>query len=654
MNGLDPSTTIGIIQILLSAVQEVRNLKKRNPVQIALRRLEATYPNIEGIREYFESMLLDKNFQVEMEKILEGNDKSINLKKLADILVKKYQFYFANQTFNKSKELINSFLLFLKEEYLRTIDGILILNKNFERFEKSADSKLNQIIKEKKINETLINKFINEIKELIHFGKVKTAKKILLSLLNEIEEIQGISNKILYRIYTNLGACELHLGDEKKAAEYFIKAYKFNQKDEKSLLNMATANLLIDEADKGFSYVNQILEKDILNPEAIIRKASLYLDKNDFKSAISLFFENNKIKKHFKDDMECLNMIGGIFFKMENYKNSQKYFNKAYNFGSFDLIIMNCNLLIMLSLSILKLLVKEIPYFPNYLNHIEINKLKKAENFLTEAINLLKNTELETRLIKAIEYRSSVRLFLNELKKCSSDCERLLEIEKENIVAIENKGYVESANKNYPEAIKLFSKLIRYKGRIEKRIFKQIISNIIKAYINITPIDDSKISELFDEYSSKIIDEDELILELTKIEYLIYKNNFVEAKKILDNLKEKFPDNIEVNKMLLVFSIKYKKDLDIEKEYLNLPDSLRNRREIVLIIAEFYKNNGIFDKAILYYEKIIDSEVIDYNLKDYLYCLTRSEEKDISYKKIVKICKHLRNKYGVLENFTEL
>ncbi|MFW9973485.1 MAG: tetratricopeptide repeat protein, partial [Candidatus Odinarchaeota archaeon] len=145
-------------------------------------------------------------------------------------------------------------------------------------------------------------------------------------------------------------------------------------------------------------------------------------------------------------------------------------------------------------------------------------------------------------------------------------------------------------------------------------------------------------------------------VKIALAECYIATNDFEKTDKLLKDIQKNFPNNSQV---LSIFA-KYKKAMgkigEVESylfEALKYADEL-NKQIISLNTATFYYEHELYDKAIPYYERIVNCEVNNNALKSYLYCLYRSSDKEESYPKCLNICKEVRKKHGVSKFVSEI
>lgn len=109
---------------------------------------------------------------------------------------------------------------------------------------------------------------IDNYRDFFLAGKPLTALRLLESLKKRIWE--SASDRIKFRIITNIGSCKLHLSREKEqeAIEHFLEAIKYQPEDKVALANVALAYLLQGEQSKAINAAQIALKKHEDNAEA--------------------------------------------------------------------------------------------------------------------------------------------------------------------------------------------------------------------------------------------------------------------------------------------------------------------------------------------------------------------------------------------------
>ncbi len=125
---------------------------------------------------------------------------------------------------------------------------------------------------------------------------------------------------------------------------------------------------------------------------------------------------------------------------------------------------------------------------------------------------------------------------------------------------------------------------------------------------------------------------------LNRIDKIINRQKYEEAKKILQNLCKKYPNSIELKRRLAITSYKSK---DKEKAYLLFKELATQKDNLSFLYLAIIKGEENDEKTTLFYlKKFFDPENIilqrEINLNIALY-----ESKEISFKELVNNIKKL-------------
>lgn len=145
---------------------------------------------------------------------------------------------------------------------------------------------------------------IDSYRDLIVNGKSKTGMELLERLKGEIWT--KASDRIKFRITTNIGAALLRLGEEKNAADIFLSAIKYDPFDKIGMANVSLAHILLGDIGKAIESAQSALRQYPENDDAagyLIQ--ACYTDQN-ITDPFSLVSENLWKKRGV--------IIGAIFF----------------------------------------------------------------------------------------------------------------------------------------------------------------------------------------------------------------------------------------------------------------------------------------------------------------------------------------------------
>lgn len=112
----------------------------------------------------------------------------------------------------------------------------------------------------------IVHKEIDGYRDLLRSGKARTAKELLESLKGRIWNTA--SNRVRFRIITNIGAALLELGEEHRAADAFLEAVNYDPDDRVGLANGALAHLIKGDPQGAVAAAESALQRDPDNAAA--------------------------------------------------------------------------------------------------------------------------------------------------------------------------------------------------------------------------------------------------------------------------------------------------------------------------------------------------------------------------------------------------
>src|SRR6185295_2507346 len=142
------------------------------------------------------------------------------------------------------------------------------------------------------------------------------------------------SQKIKFRILSNIGAAKLNIHQDKDAANLFIEAFQYSPEEEKAIENRALAHLLLGEFSEAQKYCSELIKKNPKN----IRAYSVLI-----QSSINESFESilEKVPKSLLNEKEISYALGFIARRKNNYEKSEEFLEKAiHNFGDNNVEIL--------------------------------------------------------------------------------------------------------------------------------------------------------------------------------------------------------------------------------------------------------------------------------------------------------------------------
>lgn len=511
---------------------------------------------------------------------------------------------------------------------LNDIGDIDIVNKRL----READETLN-IIDEK---EKLLNNELSVLKERANIILSESDKQELISLSNEIFEIQR--KRDMYNVsdeYTSLN---------KEQLVFKIQGLKNNIEHNMSLISLLKSNksgLLND--------LNEIRDKKYIIKEQLDNISCEY-DFDEIEEMISLLEEQNRINKKLFNESERYRYLDKDFLKktIDTFNVlTEEIYAISDELNTFDLDIFkygeaydnlyrnNINKLSIInnSISSLEAELKSLEYVDDLAQKIKLKPSNCVSNtcpFLVDAMSRLQGVDID-RL-------DSIHNKLNKLNKSKDDVNKNIDITW-NLNRLSNKI------DNLFKVIDSLDEII-----VEDAVYskEKILKNILKS--KFVFIDKNKIMNMIqlldirDEYlenNNKIIELQKLELDYSKmnsleVQYNDILNNEKNTSKKLNEAVDKLDEfilinnnmNSELEQLIDYYNIKDK--LDKLDSKINRLNDLQERMDTV---TEINKKINIIERHDL--EKLKDMRVISLKDRDKLLVKKTEAKKLKKYKKLI-------------------
>jgi predicted Zn-dependent protease len=109
-----------------------------------------------------------------------------------------------------------------------------------------------QVVWDDRSVDTLIDRQIDQLRDMINAGRPRTAHELLEGIWGSLPE--GVEGRIRFRIKSNIAACLLRLGEERKAAETYLDAYQHAPTNPKAVSLKVLAHLLLDQPHDALAF----------------------------------------------------------------------------------------------------------------------------------------------------------------------------------------------------------------------------------------------------------------------------------------------------------------------------------------------------------------------------------------------------------------
>lgn len=663
----EPISTIIALNIISSFLSElskkgIKKLSSESPIKKAILKTSDQFRDIENLEDSLEKWLDMEEVRKELEEFKKGN-RDVPIGNLSKTMVEKVGFYYGEDSAVKTEEILNKFFANLNEEYLKSDEAPIHLSRQSQRIERELlaridekaeeekgafrqfatemDKKLSQMAMAKESEEKyegLYAKRINEVKELLDEGKIKAAEKLSLSILDDVQKDEIPSREALFRIYTNLACCEWELDNNDVAVEYFEKAFDVLPKDKKARSNYAISRMLKGNPKEGLQYVNDVLEEDPGNLQALSVKAILLAEIGELKEATSLFNENCLLKLH-----SCLT-FAQVFLDAKDFEKAKQCLDriKSYFKETPEVSFLYGQAL---SSPVLERIQNK-QMISWLMDETGRDALKEAHKSFSNAIEGFRLYEVNSKLKIALLNRSAVSIALSERNKAIQDCDEILRMDEKYIPALNNKGIACLSAGDFDSAIESFQSALDVGGEpfdfvpklchayLAKRVPQKIISVVSEYFPNEQDITAN------------------LEICFVLAEAYIFLKKYNEAESLIKNLEAKYGEESSV----LCLSARLKKSLSNKKEaeelLIRAIEKSKNgdRQRLILELADLYYETKEFNKALPLYRQVVRKDFLNNALERYVASLYNSGELEECF----NLCSSIRQKYGVTEFISEI
>ena len=475
---------------------------------------------------------------------------------------------------------------------------------------------------------------IDNARNLLKSHKPKTALELLENLKKRTWK--DASDDLKFSILTNMAAAQFTLNNEQAAAELLHEAFKYDSENEKALSNLALAYLLQEETEKAADYAKQTLKMNRKNTNAYAILVGISTEEEPLDEVIA------KVPDYLHDSPQIAYAISELAKQRENFEAAKRWGEimvsqddgNAPDFKAAFATTM-----------IKQALEDNLAVGTSQFTEPQKEQLQRAIGFLTEAWDCVSNTELKDYRADWIISRGIAHFHLGELTKATEDLDTALEIEKSNPILIKDRALLAFKCGDIPKAVELLEK-IQSAPEVPE-------APIMLAYILFA-------SERLDEAITKLNDflETDLSPELQEkarhllINVYIADKRFDDALEISIAMRESTPMSIlNLVDAARIFSANEKRDeaVSLLKEAYNYVQDGEEFLDIVELADQLYIHEQ-FKEAATLYEKLADTN-LDSDLTQWL---IKSYYGAGEIGKALKICQKLREKYGPLENVSEM
>ena len=473
---------------------------------------------------------------------------------------------------------------------------------------------------------------IDNARNLLKSHKPTTALELLKTLKKRTWK--DASDDLKFSILTNMAAAQFALNNEQDAAKLLLQAFQHDSENEKSLSNRALAHLLLGETEYAADYANQTREKNPSNTDAYVILIGISTEKEPLDEVIA------KVPDSLHDSPQIAYAISELAKQRENFEAAKRWGEIMVEQGNApDFKVAFATILIN------QVLEDNLAVGTSQLYEAQKQQLQRAIGFLTEAWDCVSNTELKDYRADWIISRGIAHFHLGELTKATEDLDIALEIEKSNPIVIKNRALLAFDCGDIAKTVELLEKIQSAPEVPEAPI---ILANILLASKRL----DEAITKLNDFLQTDLSPELQEQARHLLIEVYIADKRFDDALEISIAMRESTPKSIpNLVDAAHIFSANEKCDeaISLLKEAYNYVQDGAEFLDIVMLADQLYIHK-LFKEAATLYEKLADT-----NLNSELtQGLIKSYYSAGEIGKALEICQKLREKYGPLENISEM
>ncbi len=479
-----------------------------------------------------------------------------------------------------------------------------------------------------------------------HQEQIDIARKLLKShrpttafeLLETLKKRtwKDASDDLKFSILTNMAAAQFTLNNEQEAAELLHEAFNYDPKNEKALSNRALAYLLQGGTEKAADYAKQASKMNHKNTDAYVILVGISSEEKPLDEVIA------EVPDYLHDSPQIAYAISELAKQRENFEAAKRWGEIMVSQDQENAPDFKAAFATTL---IKQVLEDNLAVGTSQLYQAQKEQLQRAIGFLTEAWNTVSNTELKDYRADWIISRGIAHFHLGELTKATEGLDTALEIEKSNPTLIKNRALLAFECGDIPKAVALLEKIQSAPEVPEAPI---ILANFLLADKRL----DEAITKLSDFLQTDLSPELQEKASHLLIDVYIADKRFDDALEISIAMRESNPMSIlNLVDAARIFSANEKRDeaIALLKEAYNYVQDGAEFLDIVMLAEQFYIHK-LFKEAATLYEKLADTNLNS----DLTQWLIKSYYGAGEIRKALEVCQKLREKYGPLENISEM
>ncbi|MDD2732275.1 MAG: tetratricopeptide repeat protein [Candidatus Pacebacteria bacterium] len=451
---------------------------------------------------------------------------------------------------------------------------------------------------------------IDQAKEKLDQGKYETAKKEYELILGDLNlNTEKIDPHINFRVFNNLGVCELNLGNPDKAAELFDKAYKAEPNLPMAICKLALSKLLKGDAEGGLSVVEELLKKHPNDDQAISTKANILNGLQKYDDLIAFLKQKGKtvlvhwfegLKKTLEKDYD------GAVVSFENVVRAEPKNIKALLYVAQNIMVG------------MRDVVRDNPLPSDRIPDEIKKKFERAIECLNQAVQFLKDIEQKDDLEMAYANLSGCFVAIGQYEKSIASADQASAINPNSDIPFLNKGVAQLKLNRYQDSIK---SLQTYKdlGGTDIDVDRHIAFCALR--IGDLPRAEKIITELLENESGLNLDIAELAIDLYS-----RKLDNEKLNPLLKRLEEGFPNNSQA--LRIRASYMQRVGMSGARDLLQraLESSVSESEKVIteIELADLLYDQKEFASAAEIYKKYLKIGQSDLTISRYAQCLYNS------------------------------
>lgn len=332
-------------------------------------------------------------------------------------------------------------------------DDMLGIVEELARAGRSFPRPADDVAEIPEVRELVLHTKIDHARDLINAGKTKTAR-VLLEELRVDAVGQGASDKLLFRIVSNLAACALNEGDVATANEKFSEALQLQPESPKAISNAAIGAALSGDHGRATDLSNEALERDPRDVDAMTVRLLVLQRAARLADLDALVDENAWIRQ----SPQCLGMLGQLRLEQGRWEEAESLLRDALRLGS-DNPHVHQALATTIYVSVQRAINEDPPLHNDGIPKDTLFRLEEAERQISIAVDHFSVYEDRSDYYDALASRAGLRSLVGRDEDALRDCETVLVEDPDHPIALHNKALLLLRMEGEDEAIDILERL---------------------------------------------------------------------------------------------------------------------------------------------------------------------------------------------------